>query len=378
MLSSEQCGLDAIHIQLCEDAAALDPILLTVVPEFVESSSNMRRVKLLVIDTFSNLFNENMVEKYLDRPARARDVRRVSRALHVLATKYQLAVVTLGTVGDRPPKPRGTDKGSSELRYSDQERLFARGDSIPGEDAVVAILGYTWPAQLNVRVMMNRTSRTQLPPPPPPPPPPRPTPPGDGADTKDDDARPSKRRRLSEITQATHTTCRSSTQSRNPISLRRLSVLYSSVAPCASTDYMLLPYGLITIPGEDVAPIAGPSSTVSSEHQRSLPPVVGTPHASGSILSYATAPSASVQDREATGEDAAVQSGEPKPADDEDEYWRETEDGPSDEQWRAVDVGAGAADRGSGSKTDDEYWNDGDTDSLYATMDLDPPTQADT
>ncbi|KAI0721549.1 Rad51-domain-containing protein [Cerioporus squamosus] len=239
LLTPEHCGLANVKTNRVMNFAALERVLTEVVPKLIEdrTAQKLKPIKLLVIDTFSVLFDSNEDSKYEDLVARARDLRKCARLLLQLATKHNLAVVILSSTRDTRPRIDGDDRSPGELRYSDQARWFARALSLPGEDAHEAILGHVWPNQLNVRIMMSRTIRT------------RPRSEVDPGVRQREDERASKRRRLDAPGS-------SSTQSLEDerIPYRRFTVIFSSVAPPASCDYVVVEQGVVAFAPEEPPP----------------------------------------------------------------------------------------------------------------------------
>ena len=239
LLTAEHCGLSDVKTNRVMSFAALERVLTEVVPKLIEErhSRNQKPIKLVVIDTFSDLFDWDKDPKYHDLVTRAQDLRKCARLLLRLATKHRLAIILLSST--RPTRPRmdGDDRSPGELSYSDQARWFARALSLPGEDANEAILGHIWPNLLNARIMMSRTNRT------------RPRSAVDPGVNQRDDERARKRRRLDPPP---------SSLSQRPederIPYRRFTVIFSSVAPGASCDYVVVEQGVVAFAPEEPPP----------------------------------------------------------------------------------------------------------------------------
>ncbi|KAI0362678.1 hypothetical protein OH77DRAFT_1358929, partial [Trametes cingulata] len=242
LLSPDLCGLPDIDTVKAPFFPAFQKVLTESLPAIADARARTpgaKPVKLVVVDTFSDIFDKDKDQRYEDTVQRARDLRKVSLLMHQLADKYRLAVVMLGSTRRTFPRVDGEDRAPGELRYSDQERWFARAVSLPGEDANEAILGHVWPNQLNARIMMSRTIRTR---------PrsvvaPRPKDEGKGKG-RADAGPPPKRRKLEDGAGA-------GVEDDPSVPLRRFSVIFSSAAPPASCDFVILDEGIVGIPVEE-------------------------------------------------------------------------------------------------------------------------------
>ncbi|KAI0371712.1 hypothetical protein BV20DRAFT_158313 [Pilatotrama ljubarskyi] len=239
LLSPALCGLPDIYTVNAPFFPAVLKVLTESLPTFADERARTlgaKPVKLLVIDTFSDIFDQDKHPEYEDKIHRARDIRRVSLVMHRLASKYNLAVVALGAAKGTRPRFEGGDTGPGELRYSDQERWFARAYSLPGEDANEAILGHVWPNQLNARIMMSRTIRTR---------------PRSAVDPRAQaQGQPPAKRRKVDVDPG-----RAAGDVDDPsVPLRRFSVIFSSVGPPASCDYVIFDEGVVGIPVEEPPP----------------------------------------------------------------------------------------------------------------------------
>ncbi|KAI8998842.1 hypothetical protein BD414DRAFT_135592 [Trametes punicea] len=373
LLSPELCGLPDIHTVRAPFFVALTKVLEESVPAFADQrlcTPGTKPAKLLVIDTFTDVFDHAQDERYSDTTLRARDLKQVSLTLHRLASKYQLAVIILGGVRDTFPRVDGGDRAPGELRYSDQERWFARAHTLPGEDAHEAILGHVWPNQLNARIMMSRTIRTR----------PR-SMVHPRAHVCEGGSGP-KRRKLEGEQQRVATPAPD-----EPVPFRRFSVIFSSVGPPAFCDYVIFDEGVTGIPPEEqppstfLYPTPPSSSPIPSSDSSGLALESTVPFGSDSqqppylqSLSYASLsnprtplipPSQSV-----------VPSSQPDLDEDWNMYWKDTQD---DDQLFAsvgeqVEDGepeeAAAAGPPVENDTDsDYYWDNGnDDDALYADL----------
>ncbi|CDO70696.1 hypothetical protein BN946_scf184798.g11 [Trametes cinnabarina] len=236
LLTPDLCGLPDIFTVKAPFFVALTKVLTESVPAFADrraSTPGSKPAKLLVIDTFTDIFDHVKDERYEDTTLRARDLRSVSLILHRLASKYRLAVVILGGTRETFPRIDGGDRAPGELRYSDQARWFARAHTVHGEDAHEAILGHVWPNQLNARIMMSRTIRTR---------------PRSVVDPRVQE-RETKRRKVEGGQQHLPTPTSAET-----VPFRRFSVIFSSAGPPVSCDYVILDEGVLGIPAEEQPP----------------------------------------------------------------------------------------------------------------------------
>ncbi|KAI1787944.1 hypothetical protein LXA43DRAFT_895572 [Ganoderma leucocontextum] len=254
ILSSDSCGLSDIYTLKAGSFGALTRILTDLFPTFVTSrasATSVKPAKLLIIDTFTDLFDSSKHPEYEDLKQRARDLRQVSLLLHQLASTYQLAVVLLGATRTSHPRFDSHDHSPGELSCDDQERWFSRGHSLRGEETHEAILGPIWSNQLNARIMMTRTLRTRS---------------RHEVDPKmrdSEDLRAAKRRRLGPSQPPS-----SQATGDEQLAFRHLSVVFSSVAPAASCDYVILEQGVVAFPPEEAPPstflYASPAASQSS------------------------------------------------------------------------------------------------------------------
>ena len=226
-LSSEFCGLEGVYTQKARNYSILVRLLTEMFSSDINNRSRAKRPKLLIIDTFSDFFDDAKDPTYEDRFERGKHLREISLLLHRLAATHHIAVVLLSEARPTYVRIEGHDNGPGELLYTDQERWFSRAHSIPGEDAHESALGLVWPNQVNARIMMSRTARTR----------PRtevdPRARSSYSSSNGDGERAGKRIRLD------------TGPLDEPIPFRRLSVIFSSVAPTASCDYVVLDQGVV-------------------------------------------------------------------------------------------------------------------------------------
>lgn len=394
LLSPELCGIRDIHTVKAPFYVGLQKVLLESVPAIADERAadpSAKPVKLLIIDTVTDIFDHLRDPVYEDKILRARHLRRTSLLLHQLITKYQIAVVVLGSTGNTYPRLDGCDTGPGELRYSDQARWFCRAHTIAGEDAHEAVLGHVWPNQLNARVMMSRTIRTR---------------PRSVLRPHEQDGRAPKRRRL-EGDKADG----GAASEDESVPFRRFTTVFSSVAPPAFCDYVIFDEGVVGYPPEEQppstfiyprTPTASPpdSSAVPTSHGFSQPqPSPGPSSGSGSqsqprryqqSLSYASGSTASPRATQASVppvSQSVVPSSQPDLDEDWDMYWKDSEGDEhlyasvEDRMGSAASAGGGvtAADateeaeagppvENDADSSSDHYWDDGTDDGLYADI----------
>ncbi|KAF9050697.1 P-loop containing nucleoside triphosphate hydrolase protein [Hymenopellis radicata] len=213
-LSSAVCGLEAIHTMPCPTIPLLLHILRETLPPFIEQQSHSEPVKLLVIDALGELFHTTDKTTKRTLVERSIDIAQISGLLHSIASTHNIAIVVLNEVVDT--FDRGfIDSDEDHLSYSDQARWFSRAKG--GKPGLV------WANQVNVRIQMSRTGRRRY----------------------LNDFESMKRQKQHQ------NTAKSSRDTDDQTTLiRRLSVIFSSVAPPAYIDYIVTPSALFGIPEE--------------------------------------------------------------------------------------------------------------------------------
>ncbi|KIK78521.1 hypothetical protein PAXRUDRAFT_28594 [Paxillus rubicundulus Ve08.2h10] len=213
-------------------------ILSTFLPQCINTmseSTSSKPLKLVVIDALTELFHSLGKTTTKTLVERSRRISEISSLLHILASKYRLAVLVLNEVIDVIDREPST--GGPGVSYRDQSKWFGRPDSIPGDDRKEAALGLVWANQVNTRIFLTRTGR----------------------------------RRYLEASETPHK--RSMTQDRiattpmavapiddQPVLIRRLSVVFSSVSTPISCDYIMTEGGLSVI-SRSTAPLLSSHST---------------------------------------------------------------------------------------------------------------------
>lgn len=240
LLASTSCGLNDIHTLSALDVPSLIRVLSETLPAFIARKLNDDRpIKLLVIDALGELFHTSDKTTTQTLVERSQDIVDISFLLHALARKWDIAILVVNEVvdvfDDRTYALHGTDSGV--LEYQEQRRWFARADSVPGEGTKEVALGLVWANQVNARILLSRTGRRRY---------------------LDESLLPKRARTEnpdqpqapSEYIDAPQATL-----------IRRLSIIFSSVSPPASLDYIVTTAGVSSLPSDQPA-AKGPRSTL--------------------------------------------------------------------------------------------------------------------
>ena len=205
-------------------------VLSTFLPQYIDNASKnptSKPLKLLVIDALAELFHSVGKTTTQTLVERSRQLSEISSHLHILAYKYRIAVLVLNEVID--VVNRDELPASDAISYRDQSRLFGRPDSIPGEDRKEAALGLVWANQVNARIFLTRTGRRRY---------------------LDESETSQKRSAVGSVPTSQIAVTPVDDQ---PVLVRRLSVVFSSVAAPASCDYIVTAEGISVIPGSTVS-----------------------------------------------------------------------------------------------------------------------------
>ncbi|GJE86856.1 DNA repair protein [Phanerochaete sordida] len=247
LFSPALCGLSDIHTLKAPSVNVLRHVLSVTLPGFltsVRNQPNAKPVKLIVIDALAELFHTNTETSFASLNERSRNLAELATLLHGLASAHRVAVVVLNEVADVIDRGPAPDARPHEVAYREQARFFGRGDSVPGEDAKEAALGLVWANQVNARIMLSRTKRMRY--------------------LDAHEAQAVKRpRREPDVDAGTSRVAVAGQDGEQPIRLRRLTVVFSSVAQPGSLDYIITPGGIVALPEE-----AGGVTTV----ERTSPP----------------------------------------------------------------------------------------------------------
>lgn len=252
--SSTQCTLDDINTIRTPTVDLLANVLRTSLPKFIATSSapGQRPVKLLVIDSIADLFLALEKTTTATLVERSRNLNELSSLLHSLASNHQLAIVIINRAQDVFDWSNGgvPDGGNElgQLVYREQSRWFGSADSMHEERAKEAMLGLAWANQINVRIMFTRTSRERR-----------------IEDIRGAEERSSKRRRVSLDRFAGVHSSSSPLRSGSPavstekILVRRMTVVFSSVSPPCSVDFVVTPEGVFGLADSLTRGLSDPS-----------------------------------------------------------------------------------------------------------------------
>ncbi|KAJ7285602.1 Rad51B protein [Mycena rebaudengoi] len=199
LLSRDLCGLDDINSIRTPTIPSLIHVLSSILPSFITEKANdshLKPVKLVVIDALAELFHSSDKTTTSTLVDRSQSIVEISTLLHSLANAHNIAVET---------------SANGDLIYNQQSRWFGSADNVPGEDKKEANLGLVWANQVNLRIMLSRTGRRRY----------------------LDDGLPNKRQK---VVQQTH---RPDTPDDQPLLIRRMSVIFSSISAPYSVDYIV-------------------------------------------------------------------------------------------------------------------------------------------
>ena len=238
--SSTPCTLDDINTIRTPTVDLLANVLRTSLPQFIAASSAPGRkpVKLLVIDSIADLFLALEKTTTATLVERSRNLNELSSLMHSLANSHQIAVVVINRAQDVFDLSSGdgiSNGGSApgQLVYREQSRWFGSADSMHEERGKEAMLGLSWANQINVRIMFTRTSRERR-----------------IEDVLGVEERSSKRQRTSldhfSNARSSSSPLRSGSLavSTEKILVRRMTVVFSSVSPQGSIDFLVTPEGV--------------------------------------------------------------------------------------------------------------------------------------
>ncbi|KAJ7098148.1 P-loop containing nucleoside triphosphate hydrolase protein [Mycena belliarum] len=235
LLSPEICGLEDINTIKAPTIPRLIHILSNILPDLVAQKANCREVKpvkLVVVDALAELFHSTDKTTATTLIDRSQNIAEISTLLHTLASRHRIAVLVLNEVSDVFNHGESATSSSGGLSYHQQARWFGGADTVHGEATKEASLGLVWANQVNVRVMMTRTGRRRYL--------------EDGSHNKRHKADDGNS--LEDINPAVPT-------SAGAILIRRMSVVFSSITPPCSVDYIVTAAGISALPDdEDLAP----------------------------------------------------------------------------------------------------------------------------
>ncbi|KAG6376048.1 hypothetical protein JVT61DRAFT_2016 [Boletus reticuloceps] len=233
------------------DDTKLIHVLSTFLPQYMENASkypSSKPLKLLVIDALAELFHSAGKTTTKTLIERSRQLSKISFHLRLLASQYRIAVLVLNEVIDVIDRDELSSR--DPISYREQSRLFGRADSVAGEDRKEAALGLVWANQVNARISLTRTGRRRY---------------------LDESETPKKRAAVGGVPASQIAIAPVDDQ---PVLIRRLSVIFSSVATPASCDYIVTAEGISVIPGSTVSLAA--SYARSNQYPTTSPTVAKT------------------------------------------------------------------------------------------------------
>lgn len=218
----------------------LEHVLENILPPFIkEKASSPNPVKLVVIDAIAELFHADAKYEKQAFFDRANQFWNLGRLLHETASKYGVAIVILNEVVDRfiETGPIVRTKGFNPRVWNEMTQWCTTAHSIPGENLKQAALGVTWTKQLNARILLTNTRRRRF------------------IDAElPDGANQAKKARLHPGSGPSHSgnaSARDEDEEEEQATLvRRLSLVFSTVAPAVSLDYILTAEGVFTLPDD--------------------------------------------------------------------------------------------------------------------------------
>ena len=249
LLSPSFCSFEHIQHTSVPTIDKLILVLSKILPQYISANAqnpSQKPLKLIVIDAIAELFHTTKKTTTQFLVERSRSLSKIGILLHALASKHQIAILVLNEVSDT--FNRGTAPlESGQIGYQDQFQWFGRAESGLGEGRKEATLGLVWSNQLNARIFLSRTGRRRY---------------------LEESERP---RRFSEPIPATPSVNTPSED--QPVLIRRLTVVFSSVCDPASCDYIVTAEGISVIPNS-VVPLATRSAVggASADTHASMTP----------------------------------------------------------------------------------------------------------
>lgn len=309
-LSASSCSLDHVHTIAVPSISILLHVLSRTLKDFIRDSqtAGIKPVKLVVIDALAELFHDAQKTTTATLVERSQRIAEIGSILHTLAAEYHIAIVVLNEVLDVFKKDRYYSDDKMNLSYSEQSRWFSRGDSVPGEDGKEACLGLTWANQVNARIILSRTGRRRY-----------------LTEPEMNRAKIQKSETTSEQTSNIPAGFQAQDDDQSTL-IRRFNVIFSSVSPSVSLDYIVTECGVSALQGTTTYP-----SAASEFGTAKVPvPVVGQRLDEGDARSQGTQLDTGDRDagfEELAQDSAMIQDGEfPEELEDEwDRYWENDE-----------------------------------------------------
>ncbi|KAF7338497.1 RAD51b protein [Mycena venus] len=232
-LSPEICNLENISTIKSPTIPILIQILSKILPDLIVAKANdpkSKPVRLVVIDALAELFRSDDKTTTGTLVDRSQNIVEISTLLHSMASKYNLAVLVLNEVTDVFGRDQDETSPGGDLSYKQQSRWFGGGDSVSGESNKEASLGLVWANQVNVRIMFSRTGRRRY----------------------LEDSVNSKRRKGVDGASLSGSSNTDTEPDDGPTLIRRMSVIFSSIAPPCSFDYIVTAAGISAVPDDDI------------------------------------------------------------------------------------------------------------------------------
>ncbi|KAG0705207.1 P-loop containing nucleoside triphosphate hydrolase protein [Suillus ampliporus] len=246
LLSPSLCSFANIQHTTVPTIDKLIFVLSKSLPQYItanDQNSPSKPLKLIVIDAIAELFHTSKRTTTQFLVERSRRLSEIGTLLHSLASKHQIAILVLNEVSDTIDRDTAS-LDSGQIGYKDQFRWFGRADSVLGEGRKEATLGLVWSNQLNARIFLSRTGRRRY---------------------LEESERP---RKIQKSTSATSSI--NSVGDEQPLLIRRLTVVFSSVCDPASCDYIVTTEGISVIPGSvvllTIRPAVGAPAPAASTH----------------------------------------------------------------------------------------------------------------
>jgi DNA repair protein RAD57 len=312
-LSPTDCGLDNVHTISISTVPILQNILSNILPSFIQQkTSSPKPVKLVIIDALTELFHSSEKTSKTTLFDRSKDLNRIASALHTIAGTHNVAVVVINEVIDR--FERGPAPSSSkDLIYSDKSRWFSTCNSVPGENIKEASLGLVWANQLNARIMLSKTGRRRY---------------IDESELLQAQQQQKKARVDSGSSVQQQTQMLASEDDAHQATLvRRLSVIFSSVAPPVSMDYIITHEGFRVLPDESVLEeLKAQSYGFASDESEEVAQSQNQDQNQSSTLPEPAVPAQPSQTQESKDEDEW------------DRYWEEEDEESKNVDWDALEL----------------------------------------
>lgn len=279
--------LDNILSNRVGDIDSLEHALSYVIPALLESrlkasssSSSLKPIRLIILDSLAALLRGGTTSSPSTRPAatssstlteRSKHLCIVADLLKALAARYDLAVVVINQVSDvfprqqqrsswsyssplmvagTPPSSAAWDQtepfgpgmaqvqsqhhtsssaggGDPPMLYASQSRWFSGQSDVLNKEAS---LGIVWANAVNVRIMLSRTGRRRM--------------------LDQNDLRPVKRRRHEDDDEEQGGRGRGiEMDNAKPTLIRRMHVVFSPFCPSGTVDYAITASGIHSLPG---------------------------------------------------------------------------------------------------------------------------------